>query len=89
MSVAGQGFLFAWLQLVSCFKVLKEVAADHRDLMPVNVAHWLQMALQAVQFALQELSSTRYQPLPSTMRLQGLVLGTADAHRVTAQGLVA
>ena len=47
MSVAGQGVLFAWLQMVSCFKVPREVAVDHRDLMPVNVAHWLQMALQA------------------------------------------
>ena len=64
MSVAGQGLLFAWLQMVSCFKVLREVAADHRDLMPVYVADWLQMALQAVQFALTELSSTRRWPLP-------------------------
>ena len=33
------------------FKTLKEVVPHHRDRMPEYVADWLQMALQAVQFA--------------------------------------
>ena len=44
---------------VTNFKTLKEVVAHHRDRMPEYVADWLQMALQAVQFALQELSTSR------------------------------
>ena len=44
---------------VSNFKVLTEVVAHHRDRMPEYVADWLQMALQAAQFALQELSTSR------------------------------
>ena len=44
---------------VPCFKAMTQVVAYHRDEMPVYVADWLQMALQAVQFALQKLSTTR------------------------------